>query len=98
MSHVTDLKMQYRITAAMTLAPCFRDKFDFSEGSDSYNRMAEMAFKAADALIALSEKKLADAKAKDDSEEAERLKVAETARLKKEAEEAAIKAADAVAV
>ncbi len=43
--------------AVLAMAPAFRDKFDFSDGTmpgekNQYQRLSEMAFSAADALVA----------------------------------------------
>ncbi len=45
----------HRFTVAVAMAPAFRDKFDFSE-PEHFDKLADMAYKAADALIAKRDK------------------------------------------
>ncbi len=50
--------------AALAMAPSFRDKFDFADGNlpgekTQYQRLADMAFTAADALVTEYEARVA---------------------------------------
>ncbi len=61
-------KVDEMFKVAVAMAPAFRDKFDFADGTmpgekNQYQRLADMAFASAEALIAEREARL-DALAK----------------------------------
>ena len=69
MTNIEKLNIGPRLQIATKLAPAFTHKFDYSEDKN-FASLAEMAFKAADALVKLADEKQAAAQKKDDDEAA----------------------------